>query len=189
MMIHFVQRNGDYKHNGSEILENGRDWIFGWRVLARCGIETNGGDQMTLQYVADDTRKPTAIVLPIKNGSIPETLDSREQKALTAFLEILHKRYPELIYHVLLFGSKARGESNSESDIDLLIVIREYNWGIEKEISRLATEVDYKYQVVLSDHMVSSARFEQMAAMREPLYCNLEIDGVDLWKQEHPSIT
>ena len=95
----------------------------------------------------------------------------------------LQKRYLHSIRHVMLFGSKARGDSDTESDIDLLIVVEEYTWALEKEISRISTQTDHKYKVVLSDHIVSNARFEQMAARREPLYCNLEREGIDLWTQ------
>jgi uncharacterized protein len=111
-----------------------------------------------------------------------------EQRALTALLGALRKRFPDTINRVVLFGSKSRGDSDSESDIDLLIVVNEYSWALEKEISRLATQVDYEYQVVLSDHIVSDTRFEQMAARREPLYCHIEREAIELWTSGTESI-
>ena len=105
-----------------------------------------------------------------------------------SLVEFLKKRYLHSIRHVMLFGSKARGDSDTESDIDLLIVVEEYTWALEKEISRISTQTDHKYKVVLSDHIVSNTRFEQMAARREPLYCNLEREGIDLWTPEAQSI-
>ena len=118
-----------------------------------------------------------------------ENLQPRERKALTALVEVLRKRYLSSIHHVMLFGSKARGDSDPESDIDLLIVVEENSWALEKEISRLATETDYEYKVVLSEHIVSNTRFEEMAAWREPLYCNLDCEGIDLWTLEPQSTT
>jgi uncharacterized protein len=108
-------------------------------------------------------------------------LKPHERRALTALVDVLRKRFRSIIHHVMLFGSKARGDSDPESDIDLLIVVDEYSWALEKEIGRFATETDYEYKVVLSDHIVSNIRFEEMAARREPFYCNLEREGIDLW--------
>lgn len=88
-----------------------------------------------------------------------------------------------------LFGSKVRGDSGSESDIDLLIVVDDYNWPLEKDITRLTTWTDYTYGVVLSDHVISVARFKQMAARGEPLYHSLEREGIDLWTLEPQLIT
>jgi len=115
-------------------------------------------------------------------------LQPQEKKALMYLLSLLYKDFSHTIRHIFLFGSKVRDNSDAESDIDLLIVVKEYNWALEKEITRLSTQTDYAYQVVLSDHVMSNERFEQMAARREPLYCNLEAEGIDLWTLEHRAI-
>lgn len=54
------------------------------------------------------------------------SLTPDERRALTALLEALRKRFPDTIDRVVLFGSKSRGDSDSESDIDLLMVVKEY---------------------------------------------------------------
>jgi predicted nucleotidyltransferase len=46
----------------------------------------------------------------------------REQEAIDAFVIRLRQRYPDRISEILLFGSKARGDSGPESDIDILVV-------------------------------------------------------------------
>ena len=115
-------------------------------------------------------------------------LQPQERKALMDLAARLHQAFSYTIRHMLLFGSKVRGDSDAESDIDLLIVVDEYSWDLEKEITRLTTQTDCAYKVVLSDHVVSNERFEQMAARREPLYCNIEAEGIDLWTLEPQSI-
>lgn len=121
---------------------------------------------------------------PVKTASIMNNLQPRELDALTELVASLRKRFPGIIQHVLLFGSKARGESDPESDIDLLIVVEDYNWALEKEITRIATETDYAFGVVVSDHVISKVRFHQMGARREPLYHSIQRDGIDLWTLE-----
>ena len=125
----------------------------------------------------------------IKTVSALSNLQPQEQKALMELVTCLRERFSDVIRHVLLFGSKVRGDSDPESDIDLLIVVEDYNWALEKEITRLTTETDYAFGVVVSDHVISRARFHQMGARREPLYHSLEREGVDLWISEpHPTI-
>ena len=118
----------------------------------------------------------------MKNYSELTKLIPPEQKALMSLVTMLRHRFPDAIRHVMLFGSKIRGNSDPESDIDLLIVVDDYSWSMEKEITHLATQTDHDFGVLLSDHVISISRFRQMAARREPFYKNLEREGIDLWQ-------
>ncbi len=60
-------------------------------------------------------------------------------------------------------------------------LLHHFTRSAREEIRRLATQVDYEYQVVFSDHVVSDAWFEQMTARRELLYRTLQKEAVDLW--------
>lgn len=111
-------------------------------------------------------------------------LASNERLALNEYLARLRQQFAEKIVHVWLYGSKARGDSGSEADIDLLVVTQADGWEFEKKVNRLAVEIDLAYDVVLSDHLVDIDRFKQMAARHEPLYHSIQRDGVDLWTME-----
>lgn len=112
------------------------------------------------------------------------SLAPNELSALVEFVRRLREKFAERIAHVWLFGSKARGDSGPESDIDLLVVTRADGWEFEKQVNRLALDVDLSYDVVLSDHMIDIDRFRQMAARQEPLYKNIQREGIDLWTTE-----
>ena len=112
------------------------------------------------------------------------SLAPNELSALAEFVRRLREKFAERIAHVWLFGSKARGDSGPESDIDLLVVTRADGWEFEKQVNRLALDVDLSYDVVLSDHMIDIDRFKQMAARQEPLYKNIQREGIDLWTTE-----
>ncbi len=111
-------------------------------------------------------------------------LQRHELTALAEFVARLRERFSDTIRNVWIFGSKVRGDFDAESDMDLLIVVQDYNWALEKDITRIAAQTDCTYDVVLSDHIVSATRFAQMATRQEPLYHSIEREGVDLWTLE-----
>jgi len=59
-------------------------------------------------------------------------LSIREQSALTVLPDDLRKRFGAV--EVRLYGSAARGEMDSESDIDLFVVVPNLNWAIEQQV-------------------------------------------------------
>ncbi len=67
----------------------------------------------------------------MKNAANFGNLGTDERRALMALLAVFRKNFPDNIDHVILFGSKARGDSDGESDIDLLIEVKEYSWSLE----------------------------------------------------------
>ncbi len=95
-----------------------------------------------------------------------------EKGALSRFLERLEKEYADRIRRVVLFGSRARGDYDPESDIDLLIVVE----GDGIEMGRLLAEEDF-----FSPLFMSIERYQEHQRLRDPLYVNLRRDGIELW--------
>ena len=53
-------------------------------------------------------------------NTLDDLLAPDERRAVDALVEALRRHYPDRIRDVILFGSKARGEGHSDSDIDKL---------------------------------------------------------------------
>ena len=51
-------------------------------------------------------------------------LDENEQQALGEYRDFLLRRFPQQVERLILFGSKARGDSVASSDIDVLVILR-----------------------------------------------------------------
>jgi len=51
-------------------------------------------------------------------------LTEKEKQALKELVDELKKLYGDNLSHVILYGSKARGDANSGSDIDVLVVLK-----------------------------------------------------------------
>jgi predicted nucleotidyltransferase len=77
-----------------------------------------------------------------------------------------------------LFGSKARGDSDPESDIDVLIVLEEFDWETEKAVSHLCFEINIEYGVLLVPVLYSRAEYESELTKVTPFYQNVRKEGV-----------
>ena len=111
-------------------------------------------------------------------------LGAKEQAALNSLVVQLDQRYGEDLLRVILYGSKARGDSDEESDIDLLVVVRipesEF-WTHRAQLIDLTTTLDLEYGVVLSALLVTAQEFAEMRQANLLFHRNLRNDGVDLW--------
>ena len=108
-------------------------------------------------------------------------LPQNEQQALGTLHQTLVERFGDLIQDVILFGSKARSDDRSASDIDVLVVVNSEDWRIHKEINYLAVDIGLRYDVFnLSPRIWSTHHLEQMAAIDAAIYQQIMQDGIAL---------
>ena len=107
-------------------------------------------------------------------------LSANEHQAVTSFLELLQKRYPEHVLRTTLFGSKARGDSRPWSDIDILIIVDRDDWQLSHAISTLAADVSLEYDVLIGPRVIGQERWELMKQHRFGLYRNIVAEGIPL---------
>ena len=103
-----------------------------------------------------------------------------EQQALTEFAQQLQEQFKGLIRSTMLFGSKARGDSTPDSDLDVLIVVNSDDWRLHKQISYLTADICLKYDLELSPRIWSESHFREMAQIESSLYQNIRRGGVSL---------
>jgi uncharacterized protein (UPF0332 family)/predicted nucleotidyltransferase len=107
-------------------------------------------------------------------------LSPNERSAVQTFVARLHAQFGERIARMVLFGSKARGDSSPDSDIDILIVADPVDRQVEAQISHLASEVDLDYEVLLNTHLLSRERWDDFTRRRAALWFNVQRDGIEL---------
>jgi predicted nucleotidyltransferase len=61
----------------------------------------------------------------IVRETIMDYLNDKERKGINRFVELIKELLGENLVLMKLFGSKVRGDSNEESDIDILLVLKE----------------------------------------------------------------
>ena len=74
----------------------------------------------------------------------------------------LEEIYQERLVQMVLYGSQARGEATSDSDIDVLIVLQDpVNLGDEvTRVSPLISALSLKYNEVISCLFIEESRFK-----------------------------
>ena len=109
-------------------------------------------------------------------------LTRNEWAALDTFVARLREQYGDRVVRVVLFGSKARGDYDAESDLDLLVVLNGGDWRLRDAVALVAFEPMVE--------VVDVADYAWWQEHRAPIYRHISIEGVDLWtKQPVPSFT
>ncbi len=104
-------------------------------------------------------------------------LDTEEREWLNRFVGELSRRFPEAVDRVIVFGSKAREDAHSDSDLDVLVVAT----GDEKlkaSIRTLGYELALLRNAVPSIVVYTAEEFEQRKRNRSVFIESVERDGV-----------
>jgi predicted nucleotidyltransferase len=115
----------------------------------------------------------------MKVDSLPH-LTPNDRAAITEYIESICGQFPDRILSVVLFGSKARGDADDESDIDLLVLVDVEDNEFRSELWHIASDVSLDYYVVISPRVISQDRWAETRRIRMPLYRAIEADGVPL---------
>jgi predicted nucleotidyltransferase len=64
-------------------------------------------------------------------------LTKEEQVWLDTYREALDKKHPGTVREMLIYGSKARGEAHAESDLDVLLIVKNEAGSLKRELRRI----------------------------------------------------
>ena len=105
------------------------------------------------------------------------SLTSREREALREAARVLRERFP--VEQVILFGSKARGQGDAESDLDLLILTsRELPWKERDTLVDALFEIQLAYDVLLSPLVLGWQECDEGLYSVVPLHAEVARGGI-----------
>ncbi|UCC64255.1 MAG: nucleotidyltransferase domain-containing protein [Anaerolineae bacterium] len=107
-------------------------------------------------------------------------LTAKERQAATEFVEKVRQRFDGQLIAAVLFGSRARGEAEPDSDMDVLVVMSSAGPEIRKEIRHLAVEVWLEHDIYLSTRVWSQVHWRKLEGLKTLLYQNIHRDGINL---------
>ena len=111
-------------------------------------------------------------------------IEKKNESELNAIIEEIVDEAKELlkedIYKIVLFGSCARGDYDSESDIDIMIIMncrKEKILRYRKQVSKIASRIGLKNDIEVSMLLRDRDTFEQNESIL-PFYKNIQREGV-----------
>jgi predicted nucleotidyltransferase len=100
-----------------------------------------------------------------------------DRSAIEEAVRLLRQRFP--VEEIVLFGSKARGEDDAESDIDLLVLTtRELSRSERHEIVDALFPLQLQHEVVLSPLIVAAQEWRAGLTSVHPIHQEIEEQGV-----------
>ena len=112
------------------------------------------------------------------NSEIKSLLTENEIQALNELKNKIINQHPVL--NIRLYGSKARGQSDSESDIDIMIELDDHNSKIESAIDDIIFNINIEYDVFISAIFFSRKSIIDGPMSESPIYKVILNEGISL---------
>ena len=107
-------------------------------------------------------------------------LSKNELKAVFQLKNKLLKMSPYV--KLILYGSKARGDFDEESDVDILVIFPNLSSKIKHKIMDIATEIEIKYDVVFGLIIIDKDKLENSKIFKSSIFFkNIKKEGIVIW--------
>lgn len=86
------------------------------------------------------------------------------------------------IEKVIVFGSRARDEETEDSDLDVIVLVREKTPEIEKKLEDVAYRImwDYDFKPIISLKVFSKSQFNKATARGFSFYKHIQKEGISV---------
>lgn len=114
------------------------------------------------------------------NNNVKKILTIREFQALSAFRSQLEQEIADVVHGMILFGSRARGEGNEDSDVDVLVLLNEEDHTTKIKIWDIAYRVFAETDILISPLVMSADQFETLLTHERLIAITIKKEGVEL---------
>ena len=90
----------------------------------------------------------------------------------------LQTRFGSRLREIRLFGSHARGEARTDSDVDLLVLIDDLDWREAVEAIHLGADEELQSGVLLSPMPRATADFQRLRAVESQFARAVDKEGI-----------
>ena len=105
-----------------------------------------------------------------------ELKNEHDRAVLRRFSEAVRNRFGAAA--IWAFGSRARGDAAPDSDLDVCVVLDALTREADRAVMRLAWEIGFEHDVVISTITYSRAEFEHGPCSQSPLVRAILREGI-----------
>lgn len=95
------------------------------------------------------------------NVTIQSRWSEKEREVISDFVDKVRNAFGERVKKVILYGSRARGDADEESDFDFIVLLEPFFKNDSETLSYLAWEVSYKYNELLVTRAIQKSEFRE----------------------------
>lgn len=100
--------------------------------------------------------------------------------AVEEFSALVRARLGARARRLMLFGSQARGEATEDSDVDILVVVRDLTSADAREVDTIVADILTRRDVLLSPLVLSDAHVDDLRVRERRLIAEIDRDGIPL---------
>ncbi len=113
-------------------------------------------------------------------GKLKNKLNQKERLGVSIFIIKVKKLLGRRLLELRLFGSKARGDFDDESDIDILVVIDSNDWKLKEKICAITADANIEYGCNISPVIYTRKEHEKNKYFRTLFIQEIEREGIFL---------
>ncbi len=119
----------------------------------------------------------------------PHHLQENEREAIGAVIDMLSHLMSDNLVGLYLFGSKARGDFHADSDIDLLVIVKELDADSRWNVRATAADFSLQHDVLFNTHIIDKIGWDKLAQFNGVLWREVQRDGISLYELAAQPIT
>lgn len=105
-------------------------------------------------------------------------LNKEEKLTLQRLKNNLIEKMGDDFVELKLFGSKARGDARTDSDIDVLVIVKSEDWHVSDLVYEIVTDILIEKGVSISPKVISEKIFRDQTKEGIPFIKNVIREGV-----------
>ncbi|MEW5798960.1 MAG: nucleotidyltransferase domain-containing protein [Bacteroidota bacterium] len=108
----------------------------------------------------------------------PSNLTDSEYRVLSDLRRVLGEKLQHRTFRMVLFGSKARGDNDAQSDIDIAIIVDSLDRSLKNEILDIVSDIEFEYLQPLSVLVFSTQEYEHLLLRERRIAYDIEREGI-----------
>ena len=109
-------------------------------------------------------------------------IDTKVKNIIQELKNSLNQEVAAHIRRIILFGSRVRGESTQDSDLDILILLDKKDSNIENQLEESVYQVmwNHDFQPILSLKIDTETHFQKALSKDYSFYRNIQNEGISV---------